>query len=135
MDFVVLIIAASATALATGLGAIPVFFLGSRAELLRPLLLGTAIGAMTVASLLGLLKPALDEGGTPEVVLGLAAGVALLVAARRILAGRDIHVGGLRGAGVRSSVLVFAVLLCTASRRAWLSAPLTRRTGQGSACS
>ena len=30
---------------------------------------------MTVASVLGLLKPALEEGGTPEIVVGLAAGV------------------------------------------------------------
>ena len=111
MDVVLLVVAASATALATGLGAIPVFLLGRRAELLRPVLLGTAIGAMSVASLLGLLKPALDEGGTPEVVLGLTAGVALLVVARRVLVGRDVHVGKLRGTSVRSSVLVFGVLL------------------------
>lgn len=111
MDIVLLTGAASATALATGLGAIPVFYLGSRAELLRPILLGTAIGAMTVASVLGLLKPALDEGGRPEVLVGFAAGIALLLAARRFLSGRDVHVGELRGAGVRSSVLVFAVLL------------------------
>jgi zinc transporter, ZIP family len=111
VDVVLLTAAASATALATGLGAIPVFFLGSRAELLRPVLLGTAIGAMTVASLLGLLKPALDEGSTAEVVLGLAAGVGLLFAARSIVARRDVRVGELRGAGVRLSVLVFAVLL------------------------
>ena len=75
MDIVLLTAAASATALATGLGAVPVFYLGSRAELLRPVLLGTAIGAMTVASVLGLLKPALEEGGTAEIVIGLAAGV------------------------------------------------------------
>jgi ZIP family zinc transporter len=111
MDVVVLVLAASATALATGLGALPVFFMGSRAELLRPILLGTAIGAMTVASLLGLLKPALEEGGTTEVVLGLLAGVLLLVAARRLLARREVHVGALRGAGVRLSALVFGVLL------------------------
>jgi ZIP family zinc transporter len=111
VDVVLLTAAASATALATGLGAIPVFFLGSRAELLRPVLLGTAIGAMTVASLLGLLKPALDEGSTAEVVFGLAAGVGLLFAARSIVARRDVRVGELRGAGVRLSVLVFAVLL------------------------
>jgi ZIP family zinc transporter len=111
VDVVLLTAAASATALATGLGAIPVFYVGSRAELLRPVLLGTAIGAMTVASVLGLLKPALEEGGTPEVLAGLAAGVALLVVARRILRGRNVHVGKLRGAGVRSSVLVFGVLL------------------------
>ena len=111
MDLVVLIAAASATALATGLGAVPVFFLGARAELLRPVLLGTAIGAMTVASLLGLLKPAIDEGSTLEVAVGLLAGLALLVGARRLLGRRDVHVGELRGAGVRLSVLVFGVLL------------------------
>ena len=110
MDLVLLVLAASATALATGLGALPVFLMGSRAELLRPVLLGTAIGAMTVASLVGLLKPALDEGETAEVAIGLFAGVLLLVAARRLLDGRDVHVGELRGAGVRLSVLVFGVL-------------------------
>jgi ZIP family zinc transporter len=110
VDIVLLIAAASATALATGLGAVPVFFLGSRAELLVPILLGSAIGAMTVASLLGLLKPALEEGGTVEVAAGLALGVSLLLVARRVLAGRDVHVGALRGAGVRVSVLVFGVL-------------------------
>jgi ZIP family zinc transporter len=111
MDVVLLVLAASATALATGLGAVPVFFLGSRAELLRPILLGTAIGAMTVASLVGLLKPALDEGGRAEVVVGLLAGVLLLFTARQLLDRRDVHVGALRGAGVRLSVLVFGVLL------------------------
>lgn len=111
MDIVLLTAAASATALATGLGAIPVFYLDSRAELLRPVLLGAAIGALSVASVLGLLMPALEEGGTAEIVIGLAAGVSLLVVARRILAGRDVHVGELRGAGVRTSALVFGVLL------------------------
>ena len=110
MDLVVLVVAASATALATGLGALPVFFMGARAELLRPILLGTAIGAMTVASLVGLLKPAIEEGGRAEVAGGLVAGLLLLVAARRFLHGREVRVGELRGAGVRLSVLVFGVL-------------------------
>jgi ZIP family zinc transporter len=111
MDVVVLVLAASATALATGLGALPVFFMGSKAELLRPILLGAAIGAMTVASIVGLLKPAVEEGGRAEVAVGLVAGVLLLVGARRLLDGRDMHVGELRGAGVRLSVLIFGVLL------------------------
>src|SRR5215218_7664592 len=64
MDILVLTLAASATALATGLGAVPVFFMGTRAEAVRPTLLGVSIGAMTVASLLGLLKPALEEGSS-----------------------------------------------------------------------
>jgi len=110
MDILLLALAASATALATGLGVFPVFLMGSRAELLRPILLGTAIGAMTVASVVGLLKPAVEEGGTVEIVLGLVAGVLLVVAAHRLLARRNVHVGELRGAGVRLSVLVFGVL-------------------------
>jgi ZIP family zinc transporter len=111
VQLVLLVLAASATALATGLGALPVFFMGSRAELLRPVLLGSAIGAMTVASLVGLLKPALDEGGRVEVALGLVAGVLLVAVARRWLNGHELHVGALHGVSVRLSVLVFGVLL------------------------
>ena len=59
---IVLLLAATATALATGLGAIPVFFLGRRAETLRPLLLGVAAGVMGVASIAGLILPGLDQG-------------------------------------------------------------------------
>jgi ZIP family zinc transporter len=110
MDLVLLTLAASATALATGLGAVPVFFLGARAEVLRPILLGTAIGAMTVASVLGLLRPAFQEGDPAAVVAGVVAGVLLLVVARRLIRDRDVHVQGFAGSGVRLSVLVFGVL-------------------------
>jgi ZIP family zinc transporter len=105
-----LLLAASATSLATGLGAIPVFFLGGRASAWEPALWGLAAGVMTVASLVGLLKPALDEGSTAAVGSGLATGIAFLVAARLALRKSDVHVGNLRGAGVRTSVLVFSVL-------------------------
>jgi ZIP family zinc transporter len=111
MDVVLLALAASATALATGLGAVPVFFMGARAEVLRPILLGTAIGAMTVASIVGLLKPALEEGSTASVAVGFLVGVLLLVFAAALLGKRDVHVGELRGSSVRLSVLVFGVLL------------------------
>jgi ZIP family zinc transporter len=111
MDVVLLALAASATALATGLGAVPVFFMGTRAEALRPILLGTAIGAMTVASVVGLLRPALEEGSVASVATGFVLGVLLLLAARASLDRRDVHVGGLRGSGVRLSVLVFGILL------------------------
>lgn len=99
------------TALATGVGAIPVFALGERADALRPLLWGLAAGVMAVASVVGLLEPALDQGSSVAVAAGLLAGVLFLVAGRRALERRDVHVGALRGAGVRRSVLVFGVLL------------------------
>lgn len=111
MEVAVLALAGSATALATGLGAVPVFLLGERAERLRPFLWGTAVGLMSVASVVGLLVPAVDEDGGLSVVAGLVTGVAFLLLSRRSLRGRDVHVGALRGAGVRRSLLVFGVLL------------------------
>jgi len=65
---------------------------------------------MTVASILGLLKPALDEGPASSVAIGLAAGILFLGVTRKLLQRADVHVGRLRGADVRTSVLVFAVL-------------------------
>ncbi len=110
MDIFVLVLAATATAVATGIGAIPVFLLGSRAAGLRPVLLGMTVGLMTVAALVGLLRPALQEGGWNAVLGGLLVGVGFLLAARRVVDRPRFHAGPLQGAGIRSSVLVFAVL-------------------------
>ena len=110
-ELAILAVAGTGTALATGLGAIPVFALGGRADALRPLLWGLAAGVMAVASVVGLLEPALDEGSGLAVAAGLLAGVLFLVAGRRALERRDFHIGELHGAGVRRSVLVFGVLL------------------------
>jgi zinc transporter, ZIP family len=111
MDIVVLVLAGSGTALATGLGTVPVFLLGTRAERMRPALWGITVGLMGVASIVGPLLPALDEGETSEVGAGLAVGIAFMLASRRWLASHDVHVAGLRGASLRRAVLVFGVLL------------------------
>jgi zinc transporter, ZIP family len=108
-DVVVLVLAACATMLATGLGAIPVFLLGGRARTLTPFLLGFAAGVMGVASIAGLLIPASEEGSTGEVVAGLAAGIAFLLLARRLF-GHDTGFMGRTGPGARTSALVFLVL-------------------------
>jgi zinc transporter, ZIP family len=110
-ELATLALAGIGTALATGLGAVPVFALGARADGLRPLLWGLAAGVMVVASVVGLLEPALDAGSGFAVGGGLVAGIAFLLLARQALEQRDVHVGALRGAGVRRSVLVFGVLL------------------------
>jgi zinc transporter, ZIP family len=111
MDVAVLVLAGTATAFTTGLGAIPVFLLGERATRLRPFLWGTTVGLMGVASVVGLLLPALDEDGGTTVAVGLLFGILFLLGSRRLLATREVHVGELRGAGVRRSLLVFGVLL------------------------
>ena len=108
-DLFVLFLAASATALATGLGAIPVWLLGSRAVALTPVLLGVAAGVMGVASVVGLLLPAADEGAFWELAAGLAVGGILLGVARRRLDHEAVFMGR-SGPGARTSALVFAVL-------------------------
>jgi zinc transporter, ZIP family len=108
-EVLVLLLAACGTTLATGLGAIPVFFLGHRAAQLTPLLLGFAAGVMGVASVAGLLIPATEEGSVPMVIGGLAVGAGLLILARARL---DPHANfmGRSGPGARTSALVFLVL-------------------------
>jgi zinc transporter, ZIP family len=107
----VLIAAGTGTALATGLGAIPVFFLGERAEILRPALLGLAAGTMTVASISGLLLPGFDQGSDVAVTGGVIAGVLFLLIARQRLERRSTF-GEQQWASERgrASLLVFVVL-------------------------
>lgn len=104
-------LAGTGTALATGLGAVPVFLLGERADRIRPVLWGLAVGLMSVAAVVGLLRPALEQGSAVTVGTGLVIGVAFLLGSRQALAGHDVHVAGLRGADLRRAVLVFGVLL------------------------
>jgi zinc transporter, ZIP family len=110
VDVLVLVLAASATTLATGLGAVPVFLLGDRVVRLRSALWGLAIGVMGVASIVGLLLPALDEGSGGSVAAGAALGVAFFAVARRSLRRRRINTGRLQVADVRTAALVFLVL-------------------------
>jgi zinc transporter, ZIP family len=108
-DGVVLLLAASGTALATGFGVVPVFFLGDRAARLTPLLLGFAAGVMGVTSIAGLLIPAADEGSALAVVGGFVVGVGLVAFARRRLNPQTTFMGR-SGSGARTSALVFLVL-------------------------
>jgi ZIP family zinc transporter len=100
----------TATAFATGLGAIPVFLLRSRTRGWEPALWGVAAGVMTVASIFGLLRPAIHRGSAGAVAGGLTVGVAFLIFTHVLLGRHGIQVGRLRGADVTTSVLVFAVL-------------------------
>lgn len=109
-EVVVVAIVGSLTALATGLGVVPVVLLGARAERLRPFLWGVTSGVMTIAALAGLLRPALDLGRPGVVVAGLAVGIVFLFGARRWLRVRERQWSRMVDIAVRRSVLVFAVL-------------------------
>lgn len=107
-DVVLLLLAASGTALATGIGAIPVFYLGDRAAQLTPLLLGFAAGVMGVASIAGLLVPAGEEGSALAVIGGLAVGACLLGVIWKLSPQATFM--GHADSGARTSALVFGVL-------------------------
>lgn len=108
-EVAILLLAASGTALATGLGAVPVFLLGPRAAALAPALLGFAAGVMGVAAVAGLLIPASEEGSTAAVLVGLTVGVGFLAFARWRFS-PDAGFMGRTGPGARTSALVFLVL-------------------------
>jgi zinc transporter, ZIP family len=109
-EVVVVALVGALTALATGLGAVPVFLLGDRVAAFLPFLWGLTIGLMGVAAVVGLLLPALDEDEPAAVAAGLAVGVAFLLFVRRWLGKHELTAGQLRTAGGRRSVLVFLVL-------------------------
>jgi ZIP family zinc transporter len=109
-EVVVLLLAGCATALATGLGAVPVFLVGTRAGRATPVMLGFAAGVMAVAAVAGLLVPATEEGSLAEVAAGLAVGVVFLLVASRTFEPRRTFLGR-SGPGTRTSALVFLVLL------------------------
>jgi zinc transporter, ZIP family len=109
-EIAILFLAACGTALATGLGAVPVFLLGARAAALAPTLLGFAAGVMGVAAVAGLLIPASEEGSAAEVLAGFAVGVAFLLLAR-LRFSPEAGFMGRTGPGARTSALVFLVLL------------------------
>jgi ZIP family zinc transporter len=110
MELAEVLLAGAGTALATGLGAIPVFLLGPRAERLRTFLSLIAAGVMSAAAIFGLLVPALDDGGPAAVGAGAAIGVAFVVAARARLV-HDTRFEGPSRARARQALLVFGVLL------------------------
>jgi ZIP family zinc transporter len=111
-DLAILFAVGWATALATGLGAIPVFFLGERAASWESGLMGFAAGLMVVASVVGLLIPAVEDGSNGVVAASLVAGAAFLLVTSALLRRRDRRAGAGRALGrsAQRSVLVVLVL-------------------------
>ncbi len=108
-DALLLTAIASGTALATGVGALPVIALGDeRARAAQGVLSGLAAGVMAVAAIVGLLVPAAEDGNPLTVLAAVVAGALALVLLRRML-GRRAQADGRSEAGAHS-LLVIAVL-------------------------
>ena len=98
------------TALATGVGALPFFFFDSISDRGNVVLWGLSSGIMVTASLFGLIDEGLAEGTIAEVAVGMAVGVALVIAAHRVLADADIDPKEYEEADFRKLVLILGVL-------------------------
>jgi zinc transporter ZupT len=97
-----------ATALATGLGAIPFAFLRTLSARTLALANAVASGLMLGASV-GLLLEG-SAAGLPQTLVGGALGSAFILAGKRFLEGREVEVGDLRGADAKEVLLILAVM-------------------------
>jgi zinc transporter, ZIP family len=108
MDVVTVFVAALVTALATGLGALPLL-LGRRIEHL--LGLGTAIAAgFMVGASVGLFGEGIGTSGG-KTALGAALGVIFILVTRRVLGHRHhVEFGALRGADAVGALMIVGVM-------------------------
>lgn len=97
------------TAVATGLGALPLLFRKRLPRQFVGLANGAAAGLMLAASF-----RLIDEGvtyGMPRTVLGVLVGLFLIVAAQQFLSRYDhLHVGALQGADALKALLILGVM-------------------------
>ena len=96
------------TALATGLGALPFLFVREVSPRVVAVANAIAAGLMLGASVGLVLEGA--EYGMPQTIAGAALGLVFIVFGRQALAGRDVELGALRGAGARQVLFMVAVM-------------------------
>jgi zinc transporter ZupT len=96
------------TAIATGLGALPFLFVRSVGP--RALAIANAVaGGLMLGASVGLLYEG-AEYGMPQTLAGAALGLVFIVFGRRALAGREVSLAGVAGAGARQVLLMVAVM-------------------------
>ncbi|WP_129116929.1 ZIP family metal transporter [Halegenticoccus tardaugens] len=98
------------TALATGVGAIPFFFVDDLNARWNVVLWGVASGIMLSASVFGLLTEGLANGTPFDLAVGFVAGVALVIVAHAVVEGYDVHPRKYEEASYRKLLLILGVL-------------------------
>ncbi|EMA00330.1 ZIP family metal transporter [Haloferax denitrificans] len=98
------------TAIATGLGAIPFFFVSDVSDRWNVALWGIASGIMVSASLFGLVFEGLANGTPLQLGVGMLAGVALVVVAHRVIEGADVNPKQYEEADFRKLLLILGIL-------------------------
>jgi ZIP family zinc transporter len=108
--FALVFVAGLITALATGVGALPFFFISDVSDRLNVALWGVASGIMAVASVLGLIPEGLAAGSAVTVAVGVLAGVLLVVVAHDLLVDAEIDPQQYEAADFKKLVLILGVL-------------------------
>lgn len=103
-------IAATFTALATGIGALPFVFVKQFPLVLARWAWAAAAGLMLSASTFNLIFPGVQDGGITPVAIGILLGTLLMAATSNWLEDRDIQFQGLSGAGAKRIILVLVTL-------------------------
>jgi ZIP family zinc transporter len=109
-DLTLVFVAGLVTALATGVGALPFFFLDEITDRGNVFLWGLASGIMVSASLFGLVKEGLAEGTPLEIGVGALAGVALVVLAHEVIVDAEINPRQYEEADFKKLVLILGIL-------------------------
>jgi ZIP family zinc transporter len=100
------------TAFATGVGALPFFFVSEVSDRWNVALWGLASGIMLAASGFGLVLEGLNAqtGGALEVGVGMLAGVALVVVAHEVIEGAEVSPRRYEEADFRKLLLILGIL-------------------------
>lgn len=98
------------TALATGLGAIPFFFVQSISTRWKSTLWGLAGGIMVAPSVFGLILEAGKYGTAMEITIGILVGIGLVVLGNRLLENAQIDPKDYAEADYRKLMLILGIL-------------------------
>jgi ZIP family zinc transporter len=113
MDFQQLITPLTAALIAmsaTGLGAVPFFFLPKLSDTWSRWGYALASGVMLSASVFDLLMPAVDRGGFGAALVGFGLGTLVFLGSEWWLSDRDVEFQQLRGASARRVLLILVTL-------------------------
>ena len=98
------------TAIVCGVGTLPFFVVDDVGDRVTVVLWGLAGGIMLFASIFGFIVEGLGEGSVAQVGAGLLVGIALVVAADRLIAGYEFQPREIPDADFRKLVLIVGVL-------------------------
>ncbi|WP_396613172.1 ZIP family metal transporter [Haloferax sp. S1W] len=103
-------VAGLVTAIATGLGAVPFFFVSDISDRWNVALWGIASGIMVSASLFGLIFEGLANGTPLQLGIGMLAGVVLVLVAHHVIEGAEVSPRKYEEADFRKLLLILGIL-------------------------